>query len=277
MQENDTDGGNEVRRGSSGYEPVRAVLRAFRVLEEVNRLGQARLPEIVRAVGLPRATVIRMLDTLEVADLVHRDPDQAVYQATPKVHLLSSGFNFNLWLESATTPILLKLLRRIGWPSDILMLHGREMVVSHSNRGHSVIDINPRFIGMRSPVLGSASGRAYLAWCPEDERERLIRIVCNLQDQRRIRAEIKHTRAAGYGSRDIALPPNVGALAVPVMIGDRVVCCIDTVFLPQVTTAAEVARKCLGPLKEAATEIAAEMSMTTQSKKSPGGFALSAT
>lgn len=246
-------------RGSSGYSPVRSVLRAFRVLEEVNRLGQARLPEIVKAIDLPRATVVRMLDTLQAANLICRHPENGIYQATPRVHLLSAGFNFNLWLESSTTPILMRLLRRIGWPSDILRLNGREMIVSHSNRANSAININPRFIGMRSPIIGSASGRAYLAWCPEQEREHLINVVCNLQDQRRIRAEIKHTRAAGYGARDVSLPPNVGAIAVPVTLGDRVVCCIDTVFLPQVTTAPEVARKCIEPLREAAAEIAAEI------------------
>lgn len=257
-----SDSAESTPRGSSGYGPVRSVLRAICVLEEVNRRGQARLPDLVNSIDLPRATILRMLDTLEVANLVRRNRETGYYQATPRVQLLSSGFNFNVWLETATTPILMRLLRRIGWPTDILMLHGREMIVSHSNRAHTTININPRFIGMRSPIIGSASGHAYLAWCPEQEREHLIRVMCNLQDQKRVRSEIEQTRAAGYGLRDATLPPNVGAIAVPVMLGERVMCCIDTVFLPQVTTIAQVASKCLGPLREAAEEISVEMATT---------------
>ncbi|HEX4251259.1 MAG TPA: helix-turn-helix domain-containing protein [Pseudonocardia sp.] len=61
----------------------RAVIGAsFELLEHLRRLGRARLVELVRASGLPRATVHRMLVQLSAVGAVRRDGDHYRLGAT---------------------------------------------------------------------------------------------------------------------------------------------------------------------------------------------------
>ncbi len=246
------DGSNARRH----YRSVRGCLRGLQVLEAVNSRRCATLPEVVRDTGLPRATVLRLLETLQEAGYVSRDDRLGSYEPMPRVGALSLGFNFDAWMVAVTTPILRRLLKQTGWPSDLMMLRGDEMFVRNSNRKYCALAVNRDFEGMRSPLAASAAGRTYLAWCTEAEREKLLRMVSGISDRQAIDRELQRTRERGYGVRDPALKPHYGAMAVPVMVHGTVLCCVDCVYLPQVTTQRDVAQRCLSPMREAAAALA---------------------
>ena len=241
------------------YKSVRGCLRGLQVLEVVNARRCSTLPEIVRDTGLPRATALRLLETLQEAGYITRDDLTGAYEPLPRVAALAMGFNFEAWMVSVTTPILRRLLKLTGWPSDLMVLRGDEMIVRNSNRKYCALPINRDFEGMRSPLTGSAAGRAYLAWCGRVEREKLLRMVSNIAERRAIDRELQKTREQGYGARDPVLKPHLGAMAVPVILREHVLGCVDCVYLPQTTTQRAVAERCLEPMREAAAEIAAEL------------------
>ncbi|MBR0648339.1 helix-turn-helix domain-containing protein [Roseomonas terrae] len=240
-----------VRREDS----VRAVRRALDLLAAINGSRGATVPELVRDSGIPRPTVLRLLATLAEAGYVLRTGRR--WEVTPGVARLASGFNFDTWLAATSAPILLELLGKVGWPSDVMMLGGAEIHVRASNRPQCGVAIEANFQGMRSPLADSASGRAYLAWCPEAERRRLIALCVPRAQERAVLRELDATRVRGYGLRDAALKPPVGAIAVPVMLGASVACVLDLVFLPRVEPVERIAARCLGPLREAAAGLSA--------------------
>jgi IclR family mhp operon transcriptional activator len=246
-----------MTRATEREDPVRAVLRALDLLAEVNRQRSATLPSLLRSLGLPRATLIRLLGTLEAAGYVLRNPQSRRYEVTPRVTLLSAGFNFDAWLSVVATPILAELLGRIGWPSDVMMVSGAEIHVRASNRLQCGMSISTDIVGMRSPLARSASGRAHLAWSPERERERLLPLCTTRQGEAALLRELEETRRRGYGVRDPALAPQIGAIAVPVMQGDTVACCLDIVFLPRVEPPDRLAARCLPALRAAAAQLEA--------------------
>ena len=53
--------------------PIRALNRGLEVLIELNRLQRAAINTLAAAVGLPRTTTYRVLETLRTAGYVHRD------------------------------------------------------------------------------------------------------------------------------------------------------------------------------------------------------------
>lgn len=248
------ESGGEVQRS---FPSVRGCLRGLDVLEAVGSLGSAHTREIVVATGLPRPTVIRFLETLLEGHYLVRGSEGA-YALAPRVALLANGFNFDSWLVEITTPILLELLRKVGWPSDVMMLRGDTMVVRNSNRPHCVLDINRQYVGMHSPIAESASGRAYLAWCQEGERERLLALSAGVSSRKSILNEVQRTRERGYAIRDSRLHPELGAIAIPVFGNGRLQCILDCVYLPQAVTEHEIAERCMPAMREAAAAISAK-------------------
>lgn len=239
---------------------VRAVRRALDLLATINATRGATVPELVRDSGIPRPTVLRLLGTLAEAGYVLRSPQGRRWEVTPRVARLASGFNFDTWLATTSTPILIDLLGKVGWPSDVMMLGGTEIHVRASNRPQCGVAIEANFLGMRSPLAQSASGRAYLAWCPEAERRRLLALCVPRVQERAVLRELAATRQRGYGTRDTSLKPLIGAIAVPVMLGTSVACALDLVFLPRVEPVERIAARCLGPLREAAAALSAAFS-----------------
>lgn len=236
---------------------VRAVRRALDLLATINASRGATVPELVRDSGIPRPTVLRLLATLAEAGYALRSAQGRRWVVTPRVARLASGFNFDTWLAATAAPILIDLLGKVGWPSDVMMLGGAEIHVRASNRPQCGVAIEADFQGMRSPLAQSASGRAYLAWCPEAERRRLLALCVPRAQERAVLRELEATRRRGYGIRDASLKPPVGAIAVPVMLGISVACVLDLVFLPRVEPVERIAARCLAPLREAAAALSA--------------------
>src|ERR1700722_16724943 len=70
------DGGRESTR------PIRALNRGLEVLAELNRLERAAINTLASAVGLPRTTTYRILETLRLAGYVDRDAHDDCYRPT---------------------------------------------------------------------------------------------------------------------------------------------------------------------------------------------------
>jgi IclR family mhp operon transcriptional activator len=63
--------------------------------------------------------------------------------------------------------------RKIGWPPDFGIFDGDAMVIAATSRDLGVLVLN-RKIGTRTPLLLSALGRAYFAFCDDAECERIV-------------------------------------------------------------------------------------------------------
>lgn len=145
------------------------------------------------------------------------------------------------------------------------------MLVLESNRRLSPIQVNRKALGVRPHMLWSAMGRAYLAYCPEAEREEILaalrassapedRIASN---KRRIENLLAQTRALGYGVRDArygvldaGAPRRVSAIAVPVRQGDAVIASLNCVWLADALSERQIVQRHMKALLAAATDIA---------------------
>lgn len=250
-----------------GGQVVQGLMRGLRVLRALNEINYATALELSRATGLPRATIYRLLETLVGAGYVARGPRRETYRLTIQVRALSDGFNDEAWLTEVASPVLEELGQQIVWPTDIATFDRDAMIVRDTTHASSPLSINREKAGFRPPVLHSALGRAYLAWCPAPERDLILRNIAAsgqpdaeaARDRGAVDSLLAQVLKKGYGFREGGMSPKTGSIAVPVRWADRVIACINIHYILSALTEREVADRYLGLMREAAAEIERRM------------------
>jgi IclR family transcriptional regulator, mhp operon transcriptional activator len=255
----------------ASFDPVAAVLRALEVLRLINQLEHASVPEIRECICLPKATILRMVETLVSAGYVARVDGTATYTATGKCLLLSNGLHVHARMTAKAMPILTVFRRKIGWPSDFGLFDGDAMVIAATSREFGALSLN-RKPGARAPLLLSALGRAYLAFCPDDERRRILDVLRRSSDRLDTAAKdragtmrlLDQIRARGYSVTDRTYLDTVyeGAIwgiGVPILATGRVVAAINVMFLRNALSLKAGIATLLPPLQQAAKEIGSEL------------------
>src|ERR1700728_2091780 len=107
----------EIARDST--RPIRALNRGLDVLTELNRLERAAINTLASALGLPRTTTFRILETLRLAGFVERDAHDDCYRPTVHVRALADGFDDEAMVAHIGKAYLPAIAAEIVWPMDI--------------------------------------------------------------------------------------------------------------------------------------------------------------
>jgi IclR family mhp operon transcriptional activator len=251
---------------------IRGLERGLQVLKLLQAGPSATLQDVHAATGLPKPSLLRILATLEHAGVVHRRIDDGRYRPSFKqVEVALQRHPFDRVAEAAT-PVLDRLCRKIVWPSDLAVPAGDHMEICETSRTLSPFVFNSGGIGNRINWLLTGMGRAYLAFCPEEERQRvvaLLRGTGNPQDRlasqpRRLDAILAETRERGYGLRDPAFyggfyerlfDDQLAGIAVPLVDADRVYGSINILWVRRAMTVEDMVAHHLADLQAAAAEI----------------------
>ncbi|WP_201192530.1 IclR family transcriptional regulator domain-containing protein [Pseudomonas fluorescens] len=259
------------------FKPVESVSRALRVLRVVNEEPMTNVASIHRTTGLDKATIVRMLETLEHEGYVVRDPERRTYVVTARTLLLSQGYDKPRWVGTIAEPTLSKFRNAIGWPSDIALFDQDAMVVIQTSRGQGPLSFN-RQPGFRSPVLVTSIGLAYLAFCPEEERLRIItRLAENpdpwnnlAREPEKLHSVLEQVRQNGFATMseaytDKVFSGNVWAIGVPIKKDDKLFATMNIMMLKSAVTLEDARKNLVTPLQEAASEIAEGLALSPTS------------
>ena len=265
--------------------PIRVLQRAAEVLRSLENRPGSSLAELHAGTGIPKPTLLRLLGTLESERMVWRAMADGRYRARVSIRKPAGPDFRHLHLAEAAAPHLTALRRRVVWPSDLTTRQGHAMVLIETSRRESSLAMHRDAIGSRIDMLVSGVGRAYLAFCPAAERERLLAHMrayparypgCALLDAGGVRKALAQTRERGYGVRDPRFgglgwlsdeeDDKLAAIAAPVMSGAAVIACVNIVWPRRFHTEAEIARRYLGDLQRAAAAIASAAAPATPAR-----------
>jgi IclR family mhp operon transcriptional activator len=234
------------------------------VLTELNRLERAAINTLANAVELPRTTTYRILETLRLAGYVERDPHDDCYRPTIMVRALSDGFDDEAMVAHIAKPHLAALCTQIVWPVAIATPSGATMMIREATDHQSPLALEQYGAGVRVPMLGSAAGRAYLAYCAPAQREALIeqlsrssapedRLARSRQEVERILTE---TRNQGYGIAQRARRVSEEtSLAIPLRIKDRTLATMTVRYAATAVTLRSAIEQFLPKMREVAQKI----------------------
>ena len=224
------------------YKEVRGLARGVQLLKALNAApgGIATTTDLGRACGMHRTTVKRLMETLRAAGMVRHGERDGQYYLTFEVRRLSEGFADEAWVSQVATPLMQASVKQMLWPCDIATLEGGFMVVRESTHRWSTLSQHHARLGEKLPLLVTAVGRAYLAACPDEELEALLKLLgerddtigAMARDRHRIGRIVEGTRQRGYAINEgeWVLEADFGAIAVPVFSGERLLAAINMIF-----------------------------------------------
>ncbi|MCY1337967.1 Pca regulon regulatory protein [compost metagenome] len=277
------DDQRDKQASPAGIEPIS---RALRVLEALNRRPLTTIADLHDDTGLPRPTLVRLLQALMVDGYVTQVSRTAGYRLAARVLALTSGYHPRDLLVDVAQPLMDRFTRQHKWPLYLATPEEMTMWVRYSTA--PLTSIAPDHISgyaYRISLLVSALGKAYLASCPSAERRLLIAPLLGkpdsedgqVRDQAAVDAMLREVRRKGYATTCSFLGDRGRGIAVPLREGRSVVGAISMRHFRSALSEAEVAKRFLGPLQDLSAEIGlelqgarkAQMSAATPREKTP--------
>lgn len=242
--------------------PIHALARGIGVLQALHTMQAASLHDLHLATELPKSTLTRILYTLHLQGLVWQRMADGAYLASHSLQQRAQ-IDDTAWLVEIASPVLQELGRRTTWPSVLTVPRLDYMEVIETNSSQAYFDlIRRRPIGYRLNYLRSASGRAYLAFCSEQEREAVLRRLREngapgnekASDAGFVRELVRSGRRNGYGVRT----PDFGghftrtrkdaddgrsSMAMPIVLDGEVLGCMNLTWRTKVISLARMAER----------------------------------
>lgn len=252
---------------------IKSLERGLRVLQALQMQPDSSLHELYMLTRISKPSLLRILHTLSRSAVITRRLADGRYRIGSNFAQSPSRRQHRDRVAEAAAPVLERLCERASWPSDLMVPSGDHMEIRETTRTRSPFLLEQERIGWRVNWLLSGVGRAYLAFCPAKERQRVVDLLRSsskaedrlARDPERLNAILAETRARGYGTRDPIYvgghyggPPHADgllAIAVPLRHRGRVIGAINMLWLRPAFTVEAFAQRYLSELRAAAEEI----------------------
>ena len=246
---------------------IRSLERGLKVLQVLQDSPISSLHGLYEATGISKPALLRILQTLEASGFVTRRLADGHYRISSNLSSLTRKRDRYEAVAEAAAPVLDRLCQKVLWPSDLMVPAGDHMEVRESSRVRTPFSIY--FLNHR---MGTPVGRAYLAFCPDTERDRILARLRKsdapenrlARDSARFDRILAETRTNGYATRDPSFdggyygrpfPDGLAGIAVPLLDRDRVHGVINIIWVKAARSIDDMLRDHFRDLQSAATEI----------------------
>lgn len=254
--------------------PIRAITRGLSVLQAINRGGSITMMEIARTSRVPYPTACRIVQTLLHEGMIEREPARKRYRATALVQSLASGYHDESRLVAVARPHIEALCEQLLWPISITSRVGAHMMVRDSTHTKTSLTLNNYYPGFTLPIMECSSGKAYMAFCDDDEREQLLEGLRTIEGAAEKMATLllsndsllREIRTKGFATQSrnayTANPGKTSSIAVPLFRDGKVAGSIVLIFFAVAMPMEKAIAQFLEPLKQTARAISAELDST---------------
>ncbi|WP_199829694.1 IclR family transcriptional regulator [Streptomyces sp. MMG1121] len=213
------------RHGRGAASAVQSVDRAVSVLEILARHGEAGVTEIAEALDVHKSTAFRLLGVLENRGLVAQAKDRGKYYLGAGVLRLAGAAAVRLDISQEGVPVCREVADELGETVNIAVLDDDAAVNIMQARGTASVTAQ-NWLGRRTPLHATSSGKVLLAHMPPTLREGLLaRSLPRFTDRTvtgagMLRAELEAVIEQGYGVTIEELELGLAAVAAPVRAHD---------------------------------------------------------
>jgi IclR family transcriptional regulator, KDG regulon repressor len=206
---------------------VRAVERALDILLCFTREEPTRsLTQIAESVHMSKTTVHRLLTTLENKRFITRDKVSGLYRLGFRFIEMAALVLQDVELHRWAYPYLQRLSAEFGETIDLSILDGSHVIYLEVIESSQRVKLAAA-VGQRLPAIFTASGKALLAYLPEDQVKNIIND--NLATSKNngdapiseMLADLKATAERGYAIAEQEYEDAINAVAAPIFGVER--------------------------------------------------------
>lgn len=163
----------EGARGRSSGALVQSVDRAVTVLEMLARSGEAGITEIAGELGVHKSTASRLVSVLETRGLVEQLSDRGKYTIGFGVVRLAGAATERMDLPRLGLPFCDSLAAELGETVNIAIRDNDVAINISQARGTASVTAH-NWVGQRTPLHATSSGKVLLAHAPVDDQAELL-------------------------------------------------------------------------------------------------------
>lgn len=209
--------------GKALSESIRAVERALDVLLcFTSQTPELTMTQIADQIGIHKSTVHRLLGTLERRRFVQRDPATGAYRLGIRLFQMAYLTLEHNDLRRLATPFMRRLRNQYQENVDISVLDEPDVVFVNHMEGPQQVKVAGT-TGKRLPAFATASGRAILAYLPDEKvRSILARGMPKYTPYTPLTPEavledLKCIRAQGFAFSEQEYEDGISAVAAPIL------------------------------------------------------------
>ncbi len=241
---------------------LKSLKKALRILGYLNQMGDATTSQVAGALGLPRSTANRILETFTVEGYLQKMEHSDYYRLTSAVQRLFSGYQAENLLVEVAAPVIADLCDRIGWSISVLTPRGCDMVIRLTTNFDTSLALDRYAVGLAVPTMHATAGFCYLATCADSERERLLELCRQSPDplqrlshnKAQVDFLIDAVRTRGYSRLEFQ-QYREGNIGVPLQFGTRPLGGLVMRYIKSAMKAGELQDKFVPILQESAALI----------------------
>ncbi len=168
---------------------IKSLKKALRALTFLNCNGESTVTDVACAIGVPRTTSYRLLETLASEGYVEKQDHSHLYRLTSLVQRLSSGFGESDLVVEIAKALIQRVGAKVRWPLALATPQCADMVVRIGTDYDTPLAIDRYFIGFKTPMIHAPAGLCYLAHCEDDQRDSILEMAARSEPGGRLRSE----------------------------------------------------------------------------------------
>ena len=241
---------------------VPALQRGLELLGQFNRTTPTLTgADLARSMGLPRASVFRILHTLERSGFVERVGDSASYKLS--IGVLRLGFEYlaSMELTEYGRPVVEQLRDLSGYSAHLVVRDGREVVFVVKAAGHSAL-FHSIQVGARLPAHATVLGRLLLSDLDMMALQKLYpELTLHPYTEKtpttlaQLKTLIDADRANGFGLSQGGFETGISTIAAPVYNDQRKVVAAISITVPAQQVAPEQTKVLVAHVQSAAAQL----------------------
>jgi len=252
---------SDADRGTAAQ--VQSVDRAISVLEMLAH-GEAGITEIAGELGVHKSTASRLVSVLESRGLVEQLGERGKYAIGFGVVRLAGAATGRMDLTKLGQPTCQSLADEFGETVNIAVADQGVAINITQARGSAAISAQ-NWIGQRTPLHATSSGKVLLAFMVAEERKRLLGLALDsytphtIVDPDVLDAELDRIVTEGFAACYEELELGLHAVAVPIRGQRGEVIAAMSASGPSYRLSRQRVRQVVPSLVDAAAELSAQL------------------
>lgn len=155
---------------------VKSVMKAFLLMEELDRAGELSIGDLSERLGMDKATVHRLINTVKDAGFVNQNPDNKKYSNSLKLLAMGNRVMDKSGVKHVARPYMEELSEKTGETINLGIRVGNKIVYVDKLESSSTIKVGLG-IGVSVPSYCSGLGKAILAFTPQGELGEILNSI----------------------------------------------------------------------------------------------------